>query len=175
MPTVEKEKMIADFRSALEKAKIAFIAEYQGLTVAEVSKLRRNLKEQDSEMKIIKNTLAKRALKDIGYDDLVDHMTGPLAFILGYETAVQAPKVVVDFAKENEKLKIKSGYYSGKLLDLKVIMDLAELPPMSQLRVKFAMIMSSPPKQLLNTIQSPLKQLVFTLNALHKKQEEAVN
>ena len=175
MPTPEKEKKVANFAKNLQNSKIAFIAEYQGLTVEQVSLLRKNLRESGSEMKIIKNTLAKRALNKAGFDDLADQLEGPIAFFLGYETAVNAPKAAFDFAKENDKLKIKSGYYSGKLVDYKLLKELADLPPLDVLRASFALVISTPPKKFLNMVQAPINQFVLTLNALADKLEEKAN
>jgi large subunit ribosomal protein L10 len=173
MPTKAKEKKVENFVELLQNAKIAFVAEYHGLTVEQVSQLRRDLREKGSEMKIIKNTLAKHALNKVGYNDLADQLVGPLAFFLGYETAVEAPKVVFDFAKENNNLKIKSGYYSGKPADFSLLKELADLPPLDQLRIRFTHMLSSPTKQFFTTVQAPLKQFVFTLDALKKKLEES--
>ncbi len=172
MPTAAKEKKVEDFAELIQNAKIAFVAEYHGLTVEQVSQLRRNLQENGSEMRIIKNTLAKHALNKIGYNDLAELLVGPLAFFLGYETAVKAPKVVFDFAKKHECLKIKNGYYSGKLIDAVLLKELAELPPLDQLRCRFASVMATPSRQFLTTLQAPLKQFVTTLDMLTKKLEE---
>ena len=134
MPTEAKEKKVEAFAELLQSAKIAFVAEYHGLTVQQVSQLRRNLQANGSEMKIIKNTLAKHALNKIGYNDFAELLAGPLAFFLGYETAVNAPKVVFDFAKKHECLNIKNGYYSGKLVDAVLLKELADLPPLEPFR-----------------------------------------
>lgn len=173
MPTKAKENKVDNFVELLQNAKIAFVAEYHGLTVEQVSQLRRDLRENSSEMKIIKNTLAKHALNKVGYNDFADQLVGPLAFFLGYETAVEAPKVAFDFAKKNKNLKIKNGYYSGKLADFNLLQELADLPPLAQLRIRFAYVLSTPPKQFFATVQAPLKQFVFTLDALKKKLEES--
>lgn len=173
MPTKAKEEKVENFVELLQNAKIAFVAEYHGLTVEQVSQLRRNLRESGAEMKIIKNTLAKHALNKVGYDDFADQLVGPLAFILGYETAVEAPKVAFDFAKENKSLQIKNGYYAGKLVDFALLKELADLPSLDQLRVRFTLALSSPTKQFFTTMQAPLKQFVLTLDALEKKLEES--
>lgn len=171
----DKTKKVEDFRENLKKAKITLISEYQGLTVEEVSKLRRELRENGAEMKIVKNTLAKRALENTEQEILKDLMVGPLAFVLGYDTIVHAPKVAVDFEKKNEAFRIKAGFYAGEIIDLSVIKELAELPPIDQLKVKFTMALSTPPKQFLMTIQNPLNQLLLTLEGLAKKREETEN
>ncbi|MBU1023942.1 50S ribosomal protein L10 [bacterium] len=175
MPTPEKEKKVEIFAENLQKSRIAFIAEYQGLTVEQVSRLRKNLRDTGSEMKIIKNTLAKRALSKAGLDDLASHLEGPIAFFLGYETAVNAPKTAFAFAKENDKLKIKNGYYAGRLVDFNLLKELANLPPLDSLRVTFAATISFPPKKFLNMVMAPLTQFVLTLNALADKLEEKAN
>lgn len=172
MPTEAKENKVEKFTELLQNAKIAFVAEYHGLTVEQVSQLRRNLRENGSEMRVIKNTLARHALKKVGYDDFAEVLGGPLAFFLGYETAVAAPKVVFDFARQHKNLKVQNGYYAGKLVDAKLLKMLADLPPLDQLRAIFAGVVSSPTKQFLMTTQAPLKQFVSTMDMLVIKLEE---
>lgn len=175
MPSKDKEKKVEQFTESLKNSKIAFIGEYQGLTVEQVSGLRKQLKESGSEMKIVKNTLARMAVEKAGFNAMAEHLTGPIAFFLGHKTAVHAPKVVIEFAKTNELLKIRNGYYAGQLIDLNVIRELAELPPMPELRVKFAMAVSAPPKKFLNLMIAPMKQFVTTLDLLYKKQSETAD
>jgi large subunit ribosomal protein L10 len=172
MPTVEKQKEIESLVESLKKAEIIFVAEYHGLTVADVSGLRRTLHNNDSEMRVIKNTLAKRALKEVGYDKLATELTGPLAFFIGYKDVVQAPKIAFGFAKENELLKIRAGYYAGNLLSVKELQGLATLPPMEELRVRFYKAMTSPTTRFLKTLQAPIKQLLLTLKAVEEKRTE---
>ena len=173
MPTVEKQKEIESLVEALKKAEIIFVAEYHGLTVADVSGLRRDLRKNDSEMKVIKNTLAKRALKEVGYDKLAAELSGPLAFFLGYKDVVSAPKIAFGFAKENEFLKIRAGYYAGRLISIADLQGLAMLPPMEELRIRLYRAITSPTHQFLKTMQAPIKQLLLTLESLEKKRTEA--
>ena len=173
MATKEKEKKIEQFSESLKNSKIAFIAEYQGLTVEQISRLRRQLKENGSEMKIIKNTLAKRAVEEVGFGELADSILGPVAFFLGYDTVVHAPKIAFDFARETEIPKIRKGFYSGKLIDLNLLNELANLPPMAELRVRFVRTMSSPPKKFLNMMMAPIRQFVTTLDLLGEKLSES--
>ena len=173
MPTIEKQQEIEALVSALKKAEIVFVAEYHGLTVADVSGLRREMRKNESEMRVIKNTLAKRALKEVGYNVLADQLKGPLAFFLGYKNAVSAPKIAFGFAKENEFLKIRSGYFAGKLLSVDDLRILATLPSMDELRARLYRAITSPTRQFLTTIQTPVKKLILTLEALEKKQTES--
>ena len=175
MPSLDKEKKVEQFTESLKNSKIVFIGEYQGLTVEQVSGLRRQLKESGSEMKIVKNTLARMAVEKAGFNEMAEYLTGPIAFFLGHETAVHAPKIVIEFIKNNELLKIRNGYFAGKVIDEKMLRELAELPPMPQLRIRFAMAVSAPPKKFLNLMIAPMKQFVTTLDVLCKKQSEAAN
>jgi large subunit ribosomal protein L10 len=175
MPSQDKEKKVTEFTESLKKSKIVFIGQYQGLTVEQVSGLRRQLKENGSEMKIVKNTLARMAVEKAGFGEMAEHLVGPIAFFLGNESAVQAPKIVMDFAKGNELLIIRNGYFAGKVVDAKLLRELADLPPMPQLRIRFAMAVSAPPKKFLNLMIAPMKQFVTTLDVLYKKQSEPAN
>jgi len=173
MPTTEKIEKTQDLVEALKKAQIAFVAEYQGLTVADVSSLRRELKKNQSEMKIAKNTLAKRAVKEAGYAQLTEHLKGPIAFFLGYDSAVSAPKIVFAFAKDNESLILKAGYYAGKLLRPEDIEALANLPSMTELQGMLYRILSAPSRNFLMMVQAPLRELILTLEGLAKKKSES--
>ena len=173
MATTEKIDKTQDLIESLKKAQIAFIAEYQGLTVADVSGLRRELRQSGSEMKIAKNTLAKRAVKEAGYAELADHLKGPVAFFLGYEGVVSAPKIAFAFAKDHEQLKFKMGYYAGRLLTPAEIEALASMPSMVELRGMLYRVLSAPSRNFLKTVQAPLKQLVLTLEGLEKKKSES--
>ena len=172
MPTTEKINKTQELIDALNKAKIAFIAEYQGLTVAEVTGLRKELRQSGAEMKIAKNTLAKKAIQEAGFEKLADYLKGPVAFFIGYENVISAPKIVFAFAKENENLKLKAGYYAGKLLTPEDIKALANIPSMVELRTILFSVLSSPSRNFLMTMQAPLKQLVLTLEGLEKKKSE---
>jgi large subunit ribosomal protein L10 len=175
MTTPNKEKKVAEFIKSLEKARITFVAEYHGLTVEEASRLRRTLHDSGAEMKIMKNTLAKIAVKQVGYDVLINELKGPLAFFLGYDESFLAPKIVSQFTKTSDKIKVKSGYFAGKLLSEAGVKELSDLPPMQELRARFAGVLIAPQRQILTTIQSPLNQLVLTLDALVTKQQQAAS
>ena len=116
----EKEAVISEVTSLAAKAQTLVIAEYRGITVADMTKLRVDARSKGVSLSVLKNTLARRAVAGSQFDVVADQMTGPL--IYGFsEDAVAAAKVVSDFAKTNDKLVIRGGAFGGKALDLSLI------------------------------------------------------
>ena len=113
----EKEAVISDVTGLAAKAQTLVMAEYRGITVADMTKLRATARSNGVSLSVLKNTLARRAVAGSGFEVVSDQMTGPL--IYGFsDDAVAAAKVVADFAKTNDKLVIRGGAYGGKALDV---------------------------------------------------------
>ena len=124
----EKEAVISEVTSLAAKAQTLVIAEYRGITVADMTKLRVEARSKGVSLSVLKNTLARRAVAGSQFDVVADQMTGPL--IYGFsEDAVAAAKVVADFAKTNDKLVIRGGAFGGKALDVNGVKQLANIPP----------------------------------------------
>ena len=138
------------------------MAEYRGITVADLTQLRIKAREQNVTLSVLKNTLARRAVAGSAFEVVSDQLTGPL--IYGFsEDAVAAAKVVADFAKTNDKLVIRGGAYEGKPLDADAVKQLASIPTKEVLL-----------SQLLGLMQSPVSRTARVLAALaEKKGEEA--
>jgi large subunit ribosomal protein L10 len=112
----EKQAVIEEVTALAAKAQTLVMAEYRGIAVADMTKLRVDARSKGVTLSVLKNTLARRAVAGTGFEVAVDQMTGPL--IYGFsEDAVAAAKVVADFAKTNDKLVIRAGVYGGKALD----------------------------------------------------------
>ncbi len=123
----EKEAVINEVTSLAAKAQTLVIAEYRGITVADMTKLRADARSKGVSLSVLKNTLARRAVAGSAFDVVADQMTGPL--IYGFsEDAVAAAKVVADFAKTNDKLVIRGGAFGGKALDIDGVKQLASIP-----------------------------------------------
>ena len=123
----EKEAVIAEVTSLAAKAQTLVIAEYRGITVADMTKLRADARSKGVSLSVLKNTLARRAVAGSQFEVVADQMTGPL--IYGFsEDAVAAAKVVADFAKTNDKLVIRAGAFGGKALDVNGVKQLANIP-----------------------------------------------
>ena len=150
----EKEAVISDVTSLAAKAQTLVIAEYRGITVADMTKLRTTARSNGVSLSVLKNTLARRAVAGSKFEIVSDQMTGPL--IYGFsEDAVAAAKVVADFAKTNDKLVIRAGAYGGKALDVNGVKQLASIPSKEVLLA-----------QLLGLMQSPISRTARVLAAL---------
>ena len=150
----EKEAVISDVTGLAAKAQTLVMAEYRGITVADMTKLRISARSNGVSLSVLKNTLARRAVAGSGFEVASDLMTGPL--IYGFSTdAVAAAKVVADFAKTNDKLVIRGGAYGGKVLDVNGVKQLASIPSKEVLLA-----------QLLGLLQSPISRTARVLAAL---------
>jgi large subunit ribosomal protein L10 len=158
----EKEAVVNDVTGLAAKAQTLVLAEYRGISVADMTRLRSNARSNGVILTVLKNTLARRAVADTGFAVVSDQMTGPL--IYGFsEDAVAAARVVAEFAKTNDKLVIRGGAYGGKALDANGVKQLASIPTKEVLLA-----------QLLGLMQSPVTRTARVLAALAEKKGEAV-
>ena len=153
----EKQAVIDEVTGLAAKAQTLVMAEYRGITVADMTRLRSQARDKGVNLSVLKNTLARRAVAGSAFDVLSDQMTGPL--IYGFSTdAVAAAKVVADFAKTNDKLVIRAGAMGGKVLDINGVKQLANIPSKEVLLA-----------QLLGLMQSPISRTARVLAALAEK------
>ncbi len=122
-----KKSVVSEIQDKLTNSSSTVVAEYRGLSVAEVTELRRSLRAEGAEMKIYKNTLAAKAAEAAGFEDLKDVLTGPNAIAFGGDET-GAARVMAKFAKKHEALVLKGGIVEGKVVDTATINDLAQLP-----------------------------------------------
>lgn len=159
MAASKKEPIVAEFTTMLEKSKSAVVAEYAGLTHKQMQGLRKTLKTQGSEMKIVKNSLARRACAAVGMEALSPDLKGPLAFILSYDEPNLGPKAVLDFAKKHPKLVVKGGFAEGATLTPAEVKTLGNLPTLEVLRAMFVMNLKGGPRKFLRLMQARIEQL----------------
>ena len=139
----EKAAVISDVAAQVAKSQTLALAEYRGLTVEQLNKLRVDARAKGVYLHVLKNTLARRAVAGTPFESASESMVGPL--IYGFsEDAVAAAKVISDFAKTNDKLVIKGGAYSGKALDVNGVKALANIPSREVLLSQIAMLLQSP-------------------------------
>ena len=156
----EKEAVISDVTGLAAKAQTLVMAEYRGITVADMTKLRSDARSRGVSLSVLKNTLARRAVAGSAFEVVADQMSGPL--IYGFsEDAVAAAKVVADFAKTNDKLVIRAGVYGGKALDANGVNELASIPSKEVLLA-----------QLCGLLMSPISRTAVVLGALAAKKGE---
>lgn len=146
MLRAEKDTDIKLISEKLAKAKGAFVVDFKGIKVEQVTTLRKKLHAVESEMKVVRNTLAKRAFKDHpAFGSAFDStMTGTNAIVFAFNEVVGVAKTLSDFAKDVEALKIKTGIMDGEALDSKKITFLATLPGKDQLRAQFLCLLKEP-------------------------------
>ena len=150
----EKEAVISDVTGLAAKAQTLVIAEYRGITVADMTKLRSAARSNGVTLSVLKNTLARRAVAGSAFEVVSDQMTGPLIYSFSVDP-VAAAKVVAEFAKTNDKLVIRAGAFGGKALDANGVKQLASIPSKEVLLA-----------QLLGLMQSPISRTARVLAAL---------
>jgi large subunit ribosomal protein L10 len=163
MQRAEKQDFVKNFNTALKEKEFLLVAHYKGLTVSEISSLRKKVKSSNSIFKVAKNTLAKRAIKDTNFENLDKLFIGPTSVAYSNDP-VSTSKAIVDFAKENENLKILGASMSGKELSLNEIKHLASLPSMETLRAKIVGLLSATQRGIVTTLQANQSNLLRVVN-----------
>src|SRR5690606_11853461 len=153
----EKAAVIEEVSAQVANAQSIIVAEYRGIDVASVTVLRKSARESGVYLRVLKNTLARRAITGTPFEGLSDQLTGPLIYAIS-EDPVSASKVLSTFAKTNDKIVLKGGALPGSILDTNGVKALATMPSREELLSK-----------LLGTMQAPVTQFVRTLNEVPTK------
>ncbi len=167
----EKGTMVSELQESFSKAQVALVASPQGLTVAEVTRLRRELRKVGGEFKVAKNTLARLAVKETAYAPITDLLQGPNGFVFGYSDPISVAKVLVKYSEENAKLTIQGGVLDGSRLDAEAVTGLAKLPSREALIGQLLGLLQAPAVQLLRTIQEPGARAARLIDRLRAKAE----
>ncbi|MFV0255466.1 MAG: 50S ribosomal protein L10 [Erysipelotrichaceae bacterium] len=149
-----KEELVSEIETKLKGAESAIIVEYHGLSVTETIDLRRKLRAEDVELKVYKNSLATRATENAGFKELLEHLKGPNAIAFSSD-AVAPSRILVDFAKKHEALKIKAGLVEGSYVDQSRINEISKLPN------RDGMI-----SMLLGCFQAPVRNFAYAIKAI---------
>jgi large subunit ribosomal protein L10 len=165
-----KEALVAALNASLVDAGLVVVTRQNGMTVAETTKLRRQMRDAGASFKVAKNRLARLALKGTRYEALGEQLTGPTG--LAYSSdPVTAAKVAVKFSKENQKLTIVAGAMAGQLLNPEGVKALAELPSLDALRGKIVGLLQAPATKIAAVLQAPAGQLARVLKAYSEKSQ----
>jgi len=165
MDRQSKEKAVADLQGRFAKASAAVVAEYKGLTVAELTALRRELREVAGEYRVARNTLIELAIQGSPYLSLKEVLSGQNGFAFAYGDAVSLAKIVTRYAKEKEKFTIKGGVADGQFLTPQKVEALALLPSHDVLRAQLLGMLSRPATQLASLVSAPGARLARILGA----------
>lgn len=181
----KKESIVEDFKDSFSKSSIAIITDYrgggQGLTVEDISLLRKKLREQKGEYKVIKNTLALMSLKGLEVKGLDAYFQDPTAIAFGFDDPVSLAKVIVDFAKDRKSINnefgvpnIKVAYMGQAILDANQVRSLAVLPPKMQLLAMLLGGLKAPLNNFAGVMSAPLRNFVTVLTQIKEQKEKGV-
>ena len=168
-----KIELVGNVAEKLKKAQSVILSDFKGLTVADLTILRAQLREQSVEMRVIKNRLLKRALSEAGCDSLDEYLVGNTAVSFGVEDPVAPAKILIEFAKKNEKLVLKGGLLEGRRLDLNGVQSLSKMPGRKELLTMLACGLKQPTTKMAMVFQAGLLKPVYAMKALARKLEEA--
>ncbi|WP_044747008.1 50S ribosomal protein L10 [Bacillus alveayuensis] len=157
----QKKQIVEEIAGKLRDSVSTIIVDYRGLNVAEVTELRRKLREANVEFKVYKNTLTRRAVEQVELTELNDVLTGPNAIAFSTEDVVAPAKILSEFAKEHEALEIKAGVIEGNIATLEEIKAIAELPSREGLL-----------SMLLSVLQAPMRNFALAAKAVADQKEE---
>lgn len=164
----KKESFVAELEKVYKTSSSVIITHYHGLTVAEVTRLRRSLREKGALFRVVKNTLSNIAATNAGTAHDSNMYSGPTAIAYS-EDPVAAAKGVVEFAKTNDNLKIVGGIVNNMILDKNAVQQLAKLPSLDELRGKIVGLVQAPAAQLARIIQAPAGSLARVVKAFADK------
>ncbi|MGB4056789.1 MAG: 50S ribosomal protein L10 [Alphaproteobacteria bacterium] len=168
MTRVEKEAEIKELGERFSNDELVVLTHYNGLTVAQMTNLRRELVKNGASYKVTKNSLARRALKGTKFEPITDMFTGPTG-VATSKDPVAAAKVAHAFAKTNDKLVIIGGALGDKILDAKAVQALAQLPSLDELRAKLLGLFQAPAQKIAGVLQAPARDLVGVTKAYGEK------
>lgn len=171
MLRAQKEAVVDDLRGVFSGAGAVVVTHYKGLTVAEMTELRRRMRESGAAFRVTKNRLARLALVDTQYAAIGELFTGPTAVALS-DDPVAAPKAAVAFAKKNDKLVIIGGGLAGQVLPAEQVRALADLPSLDELRARLVGMINTPASRLVGLLQAPGGQLARALAAYAEKSQD---
>lgn len=155
-----KEEYVKEFQEKLDKAQVVVLSSCEGVPVAGMTALRKAIRESNSEIRVVKNTLIIRALNNLNMGELEEHMKGATAVTFGYEDVVAPVKALYDFTKQAKKFTFKAGFMDGKALDVEQLNALSKIPGRKEL---YGMLASA--------VQGPIRKLACVLDALREKRE----
>ena len=162
----QKEEIVEKLSRKIADSKTVVICDFKGLSVADLTELRKKLRENNAEMMVTKKTLAKLAFKKAGIEMDTKSMEGQLAFVYGGESEVASPKTLAEFSKKKENLKILAGILENKTIDADGVISLSKIPSRKELLVKVVSNIKAPISGFVNALSGNLRNLVQVLNQI---------
>lgn len=157
----QKEVLVSEIATKLRDSKATVVVDYRGLNVAQVTELRKQLREANVEFKVYKNSMTRRATAEVELTELDSVLVGPTAIAFSNDDVIAPAKILNDFAKKNDKLEIKAGIIEGQFATLEEVKALAELPSREGLL-----------SMLLSVLQAPMRNFALVTKAVAEQKEE---
>ncbi|MFD2172356.1 50S ribosomal protein L10 [Tumebacillus lipolyticus] len=158
----EKVALVSEIAEKLQNSKSTIIADYRGLTVGQVTELRKRLREAGIEFRVLKNTMTRRAAEQVNLGEVNQYLTGPNAIAFSNDDVVAPAKILNSFAKEHKALELKAGIVEGKVINVEEVTALAELPNREGLL-----------SMLLSVLQAPMRNLAYAVSQVAEQKEQA--
>ncbi|MEE9452607.1 MAG: 50S ribosomal protein L10 [Gammaproteobacteria bacterium] len=171
LTSIQKQAIVDRSAQVVAGAVSIVVAEYRGLTVAEMTQLRANARQQGVVLRVIRNTLARRALAETAYQCLAEALVGPVILAFSIEAPSAAARLLRDFAKEHEQLKVTALAVDGQLVAVKDLAQIASLPNREEALVKLMLVMKAPIEKLARTLAEPQAKLVRVLAAIRDQKQ----
>ncbi len=165
MPTEKKVQEVAEIAELLRNASLAVLTDYRGLSVADLQRLRSELRPHESEFRVMKNTLAGLAADQVGLSDIRPLLEGPTAMVIATAEPVAPAKIVNDFVRTSKILKVKGAVLEGQMIPVEDIERLASLPPREVLLGKVVAGIQSPLYGLVGVLSGTIRSLAYVLQA----------
>jgi large subunit ribosomal protein L10 len=169
----QKQAVVSEVREVASNAQTAVAAEYIGLTVADMTDLRVKARESGVYLRVIKNTLARRAIDGTSFECLNETLSGPLLLVFSGEDPGAGARLVRDFSKDNDKLVTRAVAFAGELRPAEDLGLLASMPTLDGARATLLSVLNAPQTQLVRTLAEPAGQFVRLLAAFNDKQQSA--
>src|SRR3990172_6172935 len=151
----QKGAEVEELAQRFKRASMALVSEYKGMTAAEATELRRRLRAVRGELRVAKNTLVRRAIKDTPFASLEEKLGGPVGVILSFEDPVAVAKTIVSFKDAGDKLKVRAGVLGGRPISIEDVRALATLPPKEVLMAQLLRLLQAPGSQLVRLLNEP--------------------
>ena len=169
----QKTALVAEIAEGLGRASIALVSEYRGITAGEATEVRRKLRAVRGELRVAKNTLIRRAIKDTAFSKLDDQLGGPVGLILSFADPVELAKTVTGMRELGEKFKVRGGVLDGQPLSAEEIQALAALPPREVVLAQLLGLIMAPATQVVRLLNEPGSALARVVAAIGKKNGDA--
>ena len=173
VPTPQKVETVEEIQAKLGSSSCVVLTDFRGLDVEQMTALRQKLTEAGVDYKVYKNTLIKIAADNVGIEGLDSYLEGPTALAFSSDDPVAPAKILADFARESKILKVKAGILQGETIDKDRVAEIAALPPADVIVGKMIGALQGPIFGLVNVLAGPTRKLVWALDAIRQKKEEA--